>query len=99
MAGRIRGLEGRSSWTAGSRKTSSGTQACYTAGDKNIVIMHGFKEYCALLFTKGALLKDASGILIQQTENVQAARQIRFTGVGEIAGAGTRLEGLYPGSR
>jgi uncharacterized protein YdeI (YjbR/CyaY-like superfamily) len=47
--------------------------------------MHGFKEYCALLFMKGALLKDAKGILIQQTENVQSARQIRFTNVQEIA--------------
>jgi uncharacterized protein YdeI (YjbR/CyaY-like superfamily) len=47
--------------------------------------MHGFKEYCALLFFKGALLKDPKGILIQQTENVQAARQIRFTNVQEIA--------------
>ncbi len=49
-----------------------------------MVLMHGFKEYCALLFCKGALLKDANGILIQQTENVQAARQIRFTNVREI---------------
>jgi uncharacterized protein YdeI (YjbR/CyaY-like superfamily) len=60
-------------------------QACYTAGDKNIVLIHGFKEYCALLFFKGALLKDPKGILIQQTENVQSARQVRFTGLGEIA--------------
>lgn len=52
--------------------------------EKNIVLIHGFKEYCALLFHKGALLKDAHGILIQQTENVQAARQIRFTNVQEI---------------
>ena len=51
---------------------------------KNIVLIHGFKEYCALLFFKGALLNDANGILIQQTENVQAARQIRFTNVREI---------------
>ncbi|MGB8000455.1 MAG: YdeI family protein [Anaerobacillus sp.] len=57
---------------------------CYTFEDKNIVLMHGFKEYCALLFHKGALLKDTHGILIQQTENVQAARQIRFTKVQEI---------------
>ncbi|HTX71677.1 MAG TPA: YdeI family protein [Rectinemataceae bacterium] len=60
-------------------------QPCYTLGGKNIVLMHGFKEYCALLFMKGALMKDAKGILIQQTENVQAARQIRFTKVQEIA--------------
>ena len=58
---------------------------CYTFGKTNIVLIHGFKEYCALLFFKGALLNDASGILIQQTENVQAARQIRFTNVREIA--------------
>ncbi|KMZ44547.1 MULTISPECIES: YdeI family protein [Bacillales] len=57
---------------------------CYTFEKKNIVLIHGFKEYCALLFQKGALLKDPNGILIQQTENVQAARQIRFTGVEEI---------------
>ena len=59
---------------------------CYTFQKSNIVLMHGFKEYCALLFMKGALLKDANGILIRQTENVQAARQIRFTHVREIAG-------------
>ncbi|MGP4060754.1 YdeI/OmpD-associated family protein [Halobacillus sp. H74] len=57
---------------------------CYTFQEKNIVLIHGFKEYCALLFHKGALLKDAQGILIQQTENVQAARQIRFTNVQDI---------------
>ncbi|MDZ5672025.1 hypothetical protein A4A36_13285 [Bacillus subtilis] len=57
---------------------------CYTYNNKNVVLIHGFKEYCALLFHKGALLQDAHGILIQQTENVQAARQIRFTSVQEI---------------
>jgi Uncharacterized protein conserved in bacteria len=57
---------------------------CYTFQKTNIVLIHGFKEYCALLFFKGALLKDANAILIQQTENVQAARQIRFTNVQEI---------------
>jgi len=57
---------------------------CYTLGDKNVVLIHGFKEYCALLFHKGALLKDPDGILIQQTENVQAARQIRFKNVQDI---------------
>lgn len=57
---------------------------CYTFKKSNIVLIHGFKEYCALLFHKGALLKDGEGILIQQTENVQAARQIRFTKVQEI---------------
>ena len=59
-------------------------QPCYTFQKRNIVLIHGFKEYCALLFFKGALLKDADGILIQQTENVQAARQIRFTSAREI---------------
>ena len=59
-------------------------EPCYTFQKSNIVLIHGFKEYCALLFFKGALLKDANGILIQQTENVQAARQIRFTNVREI---------------
>lgn len=58
---------------------------CYTFQKSNIVLIHGFKEYCALLFFKGALLNDANGILIQQTANVQAARQIRFTKVREIA--------------
>lgn len=57
---------------------------CYTFEKKNIVLIHGFKDYCALLLFKGALLKDPKGILIQQTENVQAARQIRFTNVQEI---------------
>ena len=57
---------------------------CYTFQNSNIVLIHGFKEYCALLFHKGALLKDAKGILIQQTENVQAARQIRFTNAQDI---------------
>src|SRR6059058_1949545 len=57
---------------------------CYTFEKRNIVLMHGFKEYCALLFFKGALLKDPEDNLIQQTENVQAARQIRFTDVRQI---------------
>ena len=57
---------------------------CYTFQKKNIVLIHVFKEYCALLFFKGALLQDADGILIQQTENVQAARQVRFTNIREI---------------
>ena len=59
-------------------------QPCYTFQNTNIVLMHGFKEYCALLFFKGALLNDPNGILIQQTENVQIARQIRFINVREI---------------
>ncbi len=58
---------------------------CYTFQKKNVVLIHGFKEYCSILFVKGALLNDANGVLIQQTENVQAARQIRFTNVREIA--------------
>jgi len=57
---------------------------CYTFQKSNIVLMHVFKEYCALLFFKGALLKDAKGVLVQQTKNTQAARQIRFTNVQEI---------------
>lgn len=59
-------------------------QACYTFQQSNIVLIHGFKEYCAMLFFKGALLNDANSILIQQTENVQSARQVRFTSVKEI---------------
>ncbi|MEQ9403362.1 MAG: YdeI family protein [Cyclobacteriaceae bacterium] len=58
---------------------------CYTFQKSNIVLIHGFKEYCALLFHKGALLSDSNGILIQQTKNVQAARQIRFTDLKEIS--------------
>jgi uncharacterized protein YdeI (YjbR/CyaY-like superfamily) len=61
---------------------------CYALDEKNVVLIHGFKEYCALLFHKGSLLKDPKGILIQQTKNVQAARQLRFTSVQEI----TKLE-------
>lgn len=57
---------------------------CYTYNDANIVLIHGFKEYCALLFHKGALLKDPEQILIQQTKNVQSARQIRFTKLTEV---------------
>ena len=57
---------------------------CYLFEGTNIVLMHGFKEYCALLFFKGALLKDVEGILVQQTKNTQSARQIRFTSVKEI---------------
>ncbi len=58
--------------------------ACYTYNGSNVVLIHYFKHYCALLFFKGALLNDADGILVQQTENVQAGRQIRFTGISEI---------------
>ena len=65
---------------------------CYTFENSNIVLIHVFKEYCALLFFKGALLQDADGILIQQTENVQSARQIRFTNVREIDKLKTTLK-------
>ena len=57
---------------------------CYTLKKKNVVLIHGFKEYCALLFHKGALLKNTEGLLVQQTENVQSARQLRFTSLQEI---------------
>jgi len=57
---------------------------CYQFEGTNIVLIHGFKEYCAVLFFKGALLADADGILIQQTPNVQSARQVRFTNLQEI---------------
>ncbi|MCU7494299.1 MAG: hypothetical protein HF314_04175 [Ignavibacteria bacterium] len=63
---------------------------CYTFQKGNVVLIHGFKEYCALLFFKGALLSDPEGILIRQTENVQSSRQVRFTGLSEI----TELEPL-----
>jgi uncharacterized protein YdeI (YjbR/CyaY-like superfamily) len=65
---------------------------CYAFQKQNVVLMHGFKEYCALLFFKGALLKDPNGILIQQTERVQAGRQIRFTHVREIVEMETVLK-------
>jgi uncharacterized protein YdeI (YjbR/CyaY-like superfamily) len=59
-------------------------QACYDLNGGNVVLIHGFKDYCALLFMKGALLKDPKGILIQQTKNVQAARQLRFTSLADV---------------
>jgi uncharacterized protein YdeI (YjbR/CyaY-like superfamily) len=59
-------------------------QACYDLEGRNIVLIHGFKDYCALLFIKGALLEDPKGILIQQTRNVQAGRQVRFASLAEI---------------
>jgi uncharacterized protein YdeI (YjbR/CyaY-like superfamily) len=58
--------------------------ACFTYNGQNIVLIHGFKEYCALLFFKGALMQDPEGILVQQTENVQAARQLRFGDLADI---------------
>ncbi|RYE00038.1 MAG: hypothetical protein EOP54_01805 [Sphingobacteriales bacterium] len=57
---------------------------CYTLEGKNTVLIHGFKDYCALLFHKGALMRDPEGILIRQTENVQSARQLRFRNIDEI---------------
>jgi len=65
---------------------------CYTFQNGNIVLIHGFKEYCAILFIKGTLLHDAQAILIKQTENVQAARQIRFTNAEEIVSMETILK-------
>ena len=65
---------------------------CYTFQKNNVVLIHDFKEYCAFLFHKGALLNDADGILIQQTENVQAARQIRFTNLKQIVEMETALK-------
>jgi uncharacterized protein YdeI (YjbR/CyaY-like superfamily) len=61
-------------------------QACYDLSGSNVVLIHGFKNYCALLFMKGALLKDPKGILVQQTKNVQAARQISFASLAQING-------------
>ena len=58
---------------------------CYTLNDCNIVLIHGFKEYCALLFFKGVLLNDQLGLLVQQTANVQSSRQIRFTNLTSIS--------------
>lgn len=65
---------------------------CYAVNGGNVVLMHGFKEYCALLFFKGALMKDPKGILIIQSENVQAARQVRFTKFSEIVKLKTTLK-------
>jgi uncharacterized protein YdeI (YjbR/CyaY-like superfamily) len=59
-------------------------QACYDLNGSNVCLIHGFKEYCALLFMKGALLKDPKGLLIQQTKNVQSARQMRFTSIADV---------------
>ncbi|TGK01137.1 hypothetical protein EHQ53_14265 [Leptospira langatensis] len=67
-------------------------QPCYSLEKANIVLIHGFKEYCALLLFKGALLKDPKGILVQQTENVQSARQIRFTNLKEIVKLKTAIK-------
>ena len=66
-------------------------QACYDLAGANVVLIHGFKAYCALLFMKGALLGDASGVLVQQTRNVQAARQLRFTSLDDILAQEERI--------
>jgi uncharacterized protein YdeI (YjbR/CyaY-like superfamily) len=66
-------------------------QACYDLSGSNVILIHGFKAYCALLFMKGALLKDPKGILIQQTKNVQAARQIRFASLADINRQGAAI--------
>jgi uncharacterized protein YdeI (YjbR/CyaY-like superfamily) len=65
---------------------------CYTVDNKNVVLVNGFKEYCAILFVKGALLKDERGILVTQTENVQSSRQVRFTRADEIVELGPVLK-------
>jgi uncharacterized protein YdeI (YjbR/CyaY-like superfamily) len=67
-------------------------QPCYSLDGKNVILMHGFKEYCAVLFPKGALLKDPKGVLVQQTKNVQASRQIRFTGLADVVTLQKTLE-------
>jgi uncharacterized protein YdeI (YjbR/CyaY-like superfamily) len=67
---------------------------CYTLNKKNVLLIHGFKEYCAVLFMKGAILPDPKKILIQQTENVQSARQVRFTKTAEIVKLETALKKL-----
>ena len=68
-------------------------QACYDLNGSNVVLIHGFKNYCALLFMKGALLKDPKGILIRQTKNVQAARQIRFASLADIKKQKAAIQG------
>jgi len=70
--------------TSGLNEELKWGQACYDLDGGNVVLIHGFKDYCALLFMKGALLKDPKGILVQQTKNVQAARQIRFASLSDI---------------
>lgn len=70
--------------SCGLEETVKWGQPCFTLDGRNVVLIHGFKEYCALLFFKGAIMKDPKNILIQQTENTQAARQIRFTSIDDI---------------
>ncbi|MGB6307100.1 MAG: YdeI/OmpD-associated family protein [Steroidobacteraceae bacterium] len=67
-------------------------QACYDLNGGNVVLIHGFRDYCALLFMKGALLKDPDGILVQQTKNVQSARQLRFTSLADIKSQKTAVQ-------
>jgi uncharacterized protein YdeI (YjbR/CyaY-like superfamily) len=67
-------------------------QPCYTSRGRNIVLIHGFNDYCALLFFKGALMRDAHKLLVRQTENVQSGRQIRFAGMADIAGREAMLK-------
>lgn len=67
-------------------------QPCYALGKAHVVLMHGFKEYCALLFMKGALMPDPEGLLVQQTEYVRSARQIRFTALDQIEGKAATLK-------
>lgn len=73
-------------------------QACYNLNGHNVVVIHGFKDYCALLFFKGALLGDPKGILVRQTKNVQAARQIRFTSLTEINRQGATIMDYLKGA-
>jgi uncharacterized protein YdeI (YjbR/CyaY-like superfamily) len=70
-------------------------QACYDLQGGNVVLIHGFKDYCALLFMKGALLKDTKGILVQQTKNVQAARQWRFTSLSDVKTQKTAIAAYF----
>ena len=69
-------------------------QACYDLDGANVVLIHGFKDYCALLFMKGALLQDPKGMLVQQTRNVQSARQLRFTQLADINDRRASIEAL-----
>lgn len=66
-------------------------QPCYAFDGQNVVVIHGFKAYCALLFFKGALMKDPDGLLVRQTENVQSARQMRFSGIDDIRAGRARI--------
>ncbi|ESQ90218.1 hypothetical protein ABAC460_10740 [Asticcacaulis sp. AC460] len=71
---------------------------CYTLNGQNVVLIHGFKDYCAYLFFKGALISDPDGVLVQQTENVQSARQIRFTNADQIDGMDNLLKAYIHGA-